>query len=125
MKIIDNLTGEILEEKEENLQLAKKEFYSVANVDNWLEKKEALETAKEQFEMVDKPFRKLIKELFEKYQIHRLTDDYIDILLKNGYQRSSWDDEKLNEFIIQSGLKTEQFKKDKWIDGTIQIKYKE
>lgn|GEM_PF-5676135 len=125
MKIIDNLTGEVLEEKEENLQLAKKEFYSIANVDNWLEKKEALETAKEQFEMVDKPFRKLIKELFEKYQIHRLTDDYIDILLKNGYQRSSWDDEKLNEFIIQSGLKPEQFKKDKWIDGTIQIKYKE
>lgn len=125
MKIIDNLTGEVLEEKEENLQLAKKEFYSIANVDNWLEKKEALETAKEQFEMVDKPFRKLIKELFEKYQIHRLTDDYIDILLKNGYQRSSWDDEKLNEFIIQNGLKPEQFKKDKWIDGTIQIKYKE
>jgi len=125
VKIIDNLTGEILEEKEENLQLAKKEFYSIANVDNWLEKKEALETAKEQFEMVDKPFRKMIKELFEKYQIHRLTDDYIDILLKNGYQRSSWDDEKLNEFIIQSGLKPEYFKKDKWIDGTIQIKYKE
>ena len=121
---IDDITGEVLEENTVNYQLAIREFNSLQVIDEWLERKEALETAKEQFEMVDKPFRRKMKEIFEKYGITRLYNDYLDVSNKNGYTRESWDDEKLTEFIIKNGGDPKQFKTGKWINGTIQIKYK-
>ena len=54
-----------MEENTVKYQLAVRELNEMAVFDDWLEKKEALETAKEQFEMIDKPFRKKLFELFE------------------------------------------------------------
>lgn len=110
---------------EENYQLAKRELNELAIFDDWLERKEALETAKEQFDMVDKPFRKAMKELFEKYSITRLENDYIDILFKNGYTKKSWDDEKLKIFIYSHGESPEDYMTEKDVASTLQIKYKE
>ncbi|MBR0456492.1 MAG: hypothetical protein IJJ01_07455 [Firmicutes bacterium] len=126
--IINNETGEIIEESEEkgeNYQLAKRELNELAIFDEWLEVKENLETAKERFDMVDKPFRKAMADLFEKFSIKRLENDYIDIIQKNGYMKSSWDEEKLKAFIYRNGADPKDFKTEKWQNGTLQIKYKE
>lgn len=124
---IDNVTGEIVEETEvnsENYQLARREMNALEIVDKWLDLKEAYETAKEQFEMVDKPLRRTLKELFKKYEVHRINGDYIDAIEKNGYFKKGWDEEKLIAFIYKHDGNPEDFKTSKWIDGTLQIKYK-
>ena len=122
---IDDITGEVIEENTENYALAKSELKDLAVFNDWLDKKEALLTAKEQFEMVDVPFRKKIAELFDKYAIKSLKNDYIDIVLKNGYIRKSWDDKKLEAFLYKNGADPDDFKKEKWIDSALQMKYKE
>lgn len=126
-KIIDNETGEVVEtiEDPEKYELAKSELNSLAVLDNWLDRKAQLDAAKEQFEMVDKPFRKIMSELFEKYSIRRLENEYIDIIQKNGYSKSSWNDEKLKAFIYKNGGDPKDFQDEKWINGSLQIKYKE
>ena len=126
---IDNETGEIIETEANETtsvkyQLALSEFNRLPVVDTWLQKKEDLEMAKEQFEMIDKPFRKAIKDLFERFSIHRLSPDYIDIIEKNGYTKKTWDGEKLVAFIKEHGGNPSDFYEEKWVNGTIQIKEK-
>lgn len=126
---IDNETGEIIETEaiettSVKYQLALSEFNHLPAVDTWLQKKEYLEMAKEQFEMVDKPFRKTIKDLFERFSIHRLNTDYIDIIEKNGYVRRTWNDEKLIAFIKEHKGNPADFCEEKWVNGTIQMKEK-
>lgn len=122
---INDVTGEVVEETAVNYQLALNELNHLPVVDTWLEAKEAYLTAKEQFEMIDKPFREKLAELFEKYSIKSLKNAYIEIIQKNGYTRKSWDDKKLEAFIYQHGGDPADFKKEAWINGTMQIKYKE
>lgn len=126
---IDNETGEIIETEDiettsVKYQLALSEFNRLPAVDTWLQKKEYLEMAKQQFEMVDKPFRKTIKDLFERFSIHRLNTDYIDIIEKNGYVRRTWNDEKLIAFIKEHNEDPSNFYEEKWVNGTIQMKEK-
>lgn len=125
---IDDQTGEVIETVDTNsvkYQLALSELKQLAVFGEWLEKKEAYLTAKEQFEMVDKPFRKTMGELFDRYSLRRLTNEYIDIVSKNGYEKKKWDDEKLEEYLISQGLSPDTFKTSTWVNGTLQIKYKE
>lgn len=125
---IDDQTGEVIETVDTNsvkYQLALSELKQLAVFGEWLEKKEAYLTAKEQFEMVDKPFRKTMGELFDRYSLRRLTNDYIDIVSKNGYEKKNWDNEKLEEYLISQGLNPDTFKKSTWVNSTLQIKYKE
>lgn len=125
---IDDQTGEVIETVDTNsvkYQLALSELKQLAVFGEWLEKKEAYLTAKEQFEMVDKPFRKTMGELFDRYSLHRLTNEYIDIVSKNGYEKKNWDNEKLEEYLISQGLNPDTFKKSTWVNSTLQIKYKE
>lgn len=125
---IDDQTGEVIETVDTNsvkYQLALSELKQLAVFGEWLEKKEAYLTAKEQFEMVDKPFRKTMGELFDRYSLRRLTNEYIDIVSKNGYEKKNWDNEKLEEYLISQGLNPDTFKKSTWVNGTLQIKYKE
>ena len=125
---IDDQTGEVIETVDTNsvkYQLALSELNQLAVFGEWLGKKEAYLTAKEQFEMVDKPFRKTMGELFDRYSLHRLTNDYIDIVSKNGYEKKNWDNEKLEEYLISQGLNPDTFKKSTWVNGTLQVKYKE
>lgn len=123
--IIDDTTGEVIEENEENMALAKTEINSLAIIDEWLDRKEELETAKERFETIDRPFRRRIAEIFDRYRIRRFYNDYIDIVQRNGFERTVWNDEKLVEFIRAKGGDPEEFREKKWIDGHLQIKYKE
>ena len=125
MKIVDNVTGEIIEMNDENFELAKREFNSIQVMDDWLDRKAALDMAKEQFEMVDKPMRKKLTEIFEKYGIKRLYNDYVDVTNKNGYLKTSWDDSLVERFIIANGGNPDDFKKTKWVNGSLQIKVKE
>ena len=114
-----------MEENTVKYQLAKRELNELAIFDDWLEKKEALETAKEQFDMIDKPFRKALRDLFDKFGITRLENDYIDILYKSGYIRKTWDDEKLKIFIYSHGEDPNDYMSEKEIAPTLQVKYKE
>lgn len=114
-----------MEENTVKYQLAKSELNKLAILDDWLERKEALETAKQQFEMVDRPFRKALKELFERYGITRLENNYVDVLFKNAYTRKTWDDEKLKIFIYSHGESPDDYMTEKDIASTLQIKYKE
>lgn len=125
--IVDNNTGEILEEEENTVkyQLAKSELNQLAIFDEWLDAKEMLETAKEKFDMVDKPFRKAMTEIFERYSIKKLSNPYIEIVQKNGYTKTSWDEEKLKAFIYQHGADPKDFQTEKWVNGSLQMKYKE
>ena len=123
MKKIDSETGEIID-NEENYEIAKREVMELAAFDEWLEKKEALETAKQQFEFVDKPFRKVVKEIFDKYNIKKLDNDYMQIVNKAGYVKTSWDDEKVEKLIHRNDGNVDEYKKQTWVDGQLQIKYK-
>lgn len=122
-RIIDE-NGEVLDTNNENLALAKRELNELVIFDEWLEKKEMLETAKEQFSFVDKPFRTAIKDLFTKYSIKKLDNDYLQIVFRNGYTKTSWDSEKVKALIYRSGLEPEDFQTVEWVEGTINIKYK-
>lgn len=127
MAIVDNITGEVVEENEKNTvnyQLAVREVADLAVLDEWLDLKEAADTAKEKLDMVEKPLRKKLTEIFEKYAIHRIDNPYVDILLKNGYAKESWDEEKLIAFIYRNGGDPKDFKLSKWVNGGIQLKYK-
>ena len=114
-----------MEENSVKYQLAKRELNELVIFDEWLEKKEALETAKEQFDFVDKPFRKALKDLFDRFGITRLENDYIDIQFRDAYTRKTWDDEKLKIFIYSHGESPDDYMKEKEIASTLQIKYKE
>ena len=121
---INNETGEVVEEVKENYEIAKRELNALAIFDSWVEKQEQLLMAKEQFEAVDKPFRKAISELFEKYAVKSLKNDYVDITMRNGFMKSSWDEDKLLAFIYQHGANPKDFKTEKWQNGSLAIKYK-
>lgn len=123
--VIDDVSGEVIEKVEDdtNYQLAKRELNELAIFDEWLERKEALLTAEERFKAVDRPFRGIMTNLFKKHSITRLTNDYIDIVKKNGYCRKTWDDEKLKAFIILHGGDPNDFMNEKWISGSLQMKY--
>ena len=114
-----------MEENSVKYQLAKRELNELAIFDEWLEKKEALETAKEQFDFVDKPFRKALKDLFDRFGITRLENDYIDIQFRDAYTRKTWDDEKLKIFIYSHGESPDDYMKEKEIASTLSVKYKE
>lgn len=122
---IINDDGEVFEENNENMALAKREINELAILNEWLEKKAQLMAAEQQFKMVDKPFRKVIKEIFEKYSIKKLENDYVQIILKNGFQKKAWRDEELIALIERHGMNVDDFKEITWVDGTITIKYKE
>ena len=113
------------EQNKVRYQLAKRELNEMAVFDEWLDKKEALLTAKEQYEMVDVPFRKAMHELFERYGITRLENDYIDILLKSGYMKKTWDSEKLKVLIYSLGESPDDYMTEKWVDSSLQMKYKD
>ena len=125
LKIVDNVTGEIIEMNDENFELAKREFNSIQVMDDWLDRKATLDMAKEQFEMIDKPFRKKLTEIFEQYGIKRLYNDYVDVTNKNGYLKTTWDDSLVEQFIRMNGGNPDDFKKTKWVNGSLQIKVKE
>ena len=125
---IDDQTGEVIETVDTNsvkYQLALSELNQLAVFGEWLEKKEAYLTAKEQYEMVDAPFRAKLKELFEKFGLKSIKNQYIDVIQKNGYNKTSWDSKKLEAFIYQNGGDPENFKKSTWVDSSLQLKYKE
>ena len=124
---IDDLTGEVLDTEENSVkyQLALSELNQLAVFGDWLEAKERYLTAKEQFEMVDKPFREKMKDLFERYSLKSIKNKYIEIIQKNGYTKTSWDSKKLEAFIYQHGGDPEQFKKSTWVESSLQMKYKE
>ena len=126
MEIVNNETGEIIEAEtsEETMALARSEVNELAVFGKWLDAKEMLETAKEQFDMVDVPFRKAVTEIFDKYSIKSLKNSYIDIVAKNGYEKESWDSKALEKFIYQHGGDPDDFKKKSWVSGNLQIKYK-
>ena len=123
-EIINNETGEIIEDQKENYEIARRELNGLAVLDSWCEKQEQLLMAKEQFEAVDKPFRKAISELFEKYDVKSLKNDYVDITMRNGYEKESWDEDKLMAFIYMHGGNPKDFKTKKWMNGSLAIKYK-
>lgn len=124
---VNDLTGEVEEIDTDSIkyQLAKAELDNLPVLNEWMEKKDEYLRAKEQFEMVDKPFRKVLKEIFDRFSITRLTNNYVDVGWRNGYIKKSWDEDLLEEFIIKHGARPDDFKKEKWIDGTISVKYKE
>lgn len=124
-KYYDNLTGEEINVKQENYDIALREFNNLQEVDTWLEMKAKYDAVKEQFEMVDKPLRKKVIELFDKYFIKSLSNAYISITRRNGYEKVTWDDEKVKQLIIDNKLDVADFQTKKWVDGTLQIKYKE
>ena len=121
---IDNETGEVIETSSAEYELALSEFNRLPVVDTWMQKKQDYEMAKEQFEMVDKPFRKTLKDIFERYSVHRLNTDYIDIIEKNGYLRKKWDEKKLIAFIKKHKADPRDFYEETWVNGTIQMKEK-
>ena len=127
MEKVNDLTGEVIEVEENSIkyQLALRELNELAVFGEWLEKKEAYLTAKEQYEMVDAPFREKLKELFEKFSLKSIKNQYIDVIQKNGYNKTSWDSKKLEAFIYQHGGDPENFKKSTWVDSSLQLKYKE
>lgn len=127
MEKVNDLTGEVIEVEENSIkyQLALRELNELAVFGEWLEKKEAYLTAKEQYEMVDAPFRAKLKELFEKFSLKSIKNQYIDVIQKNGYNKTSWDSKKLEAFIYQHGGDPENFKKSTWVDSSLQLKYKE
>ena len=127
MEKVNDLTGEVIEVEENSIkyQLALRELNELAVFGEWLEKKESYLTAKEQYEMVDAPFRAKLKELFEKFGLKSIKNQYIDVIQKNGYNKTSWDSKKLEAFIYQHGGDPENFKKSTWVDSSLQLKYKE
>ena len=127
MEKVNDLTGEVIEVEENSIkyQLALRELNELAVFGEWLEKKEAYLTAKEQYEMVDAPFREKLKELFERFGLKSIKNQYIDVIQKNGYNKTSWDSKKLEAFIYQHGGDPENFKKSTWVDSSLQLKYKE
>lgn len=124
---VNDLTGEVEEDvsNDETLALAKRELNELTLFEPWLQAKEDYLTAKEKFEMVDVPFKKMLKELFEKHSIKSLSNEYISITDRNGYSRESWDDEKVKALIISQKEHVDNYRKSKWIDGGISIKYKD
>lgn len=126
MKYIDNETGEIIEKSIDDnaMVLANNELTNAIVFIDWMEARDRYLMAKEQFESVDAPFKKKVKELFDKYSIKSIKNDYMNITLKNGYLKETWDDEKIEQLIYDLGLDEDNFKVTKWIDGSIQIKYK-
>ena len=121
--MIDRETGEVI--SEQNLALIKKEVGSLEVFDKWLDAKEQLLTAKERFEMVDKPFRKAMKDIFEKYGISRFYNEYIDVTQRSAYVRSSFDPDLIEQYIKAHGDDPNDFKVSKKIAGTLSIKYKD
>lgn len=121
--MINEETGEILEQ--ETYDLVKREVNALEIFDKWLDAKEALLTAKEQFEMVDKPFRKKLKEIFNKFSIKRFHNDYIDVQTRSGYLRKTFDADMVEKYIRDHGDDPEEFKKGKYIAETLSVKYKD
>lgn len=116
-------TGEIL--SQETYDLVAKEVNAIEIIDKWIDAREALLTAKEQFEMVDVPFKKKLKEIFAKYSITRFYNEYIDVQNRKGYVRKSFDAEMVEQYIREHGDDPERFKKGKYIPGTLAVKYKD
>ena len=106
-------------------EIAKRELNEMAIFDEWLERKEQLETAKERFNLIDKPFRKALKELFDFYGITRLENDYIDIQFKKGYTKTKWDDDKLKMLIYSFGMDPKDYMTESTVEPTLQLKYKD
>lgn len=121
--MINQETGEILEQ--ETYDLIKREVNAIEIFDKWLDAKEALLTAKEQFEMVDKPFRKKLKEIFGKFSIKRFHNEYIDVQTRSGYLRKTFDADMVEKYIRDHGDDPEEFKKGKYIAETLSVKYKD
>lgn len=122
---IDNETGEVIEANEEQYALALKEFNSLEIIDKYIDANVNYLYAKEQLEMIEHPLKEKLKEIFERFAIKSLKNEYIDAVLRNGYSKKSWDNKALEKFIYQHGGDPEDFKKEAWVDGGITIKYKE
>lgn len=106
-------------------ELIKTQITSLEIYDNWLEKKALKESAVQQFDMVDFQFKKALKEVFEKFGIKRFDDDYIQVVLRDGYYRESLDKEKVLELLDELGLIKDDYMNKKFIDSTITIKEKQ
>lgn len=126
--IVNEKTGEVIfndEQEKEQYELAKRELNELALFEPWLDAKENYLTAKEQFEIVDKRFKDIVEAIFEKYSIKSLSNDYLTIYKRNGYIKDTWLGDKLTPFILAHKGNVEDFKKSKWVDGGLTIKYKE
>ena len=124
-EIINELTGEIEQVSEENTSLAKVEVEQLPMMVDWMYARDEYLAAKEKFEMVDKPFKEKLTEIFERYSIKSLKSKYMDFTLKNGFNRETWDNKALEKFILTHGGDPEDFKKRTWVKGSMMIKYKE
>lgn len=121
--MINSETGEVI--GQETYDLVAKEVNAIEVFDKWLDAKEALLTAKEQFDMVDKPFRKKLKEIFARYSISRFYNDYIDVQTRKGYVRKTFNTAKVEQYIRDHGDDPEEFKEGKYIADTLSVKYKD
>lgn len=121
--MIDRETGEVI--SEETYSLIKKDVDAIQVFDQWLDAKEQLLTAKERFDMVDKPFREELKKIFQKYSISRFYNDYIDVQSRKGYTRMTFDTDKVEQYIREHGDDPEAFKKGKYIADTLSVKYRD
>ena len=125
--IVNDQTGEVtvVENSKENTAVALRDLAAMAVFEKWIDAKENYLMAKEQFEMVDKPFREAIQMLFDRYSVSSLDNDTIQISYRNGYRKKSWNNKKLEKFIYQHGGDPEDFKDESWVNGGLSIKYKE
>ena len=122
--IVDKDTGEVKGISEiEKYEIVKKELNELSIADDWLDKKEAYETAKYEFELVDKPFKSWLKEKMKEFKITRIYNAYLDAQLRKGYSKHKWNDKKVEEFIREHGGNPDDFRVFNQVDDTIAIKY--
>lgn len=106
-------------------ELVKKELNELALADEWLERKEKYETAKYEFDVVDKPFKKWLKDKMFEYGIDRIFNNYLDATKRKGYMRATWNDKAVEEYIKSHGDDPDNYRTFKHVDESIAIKYKE
>ncbi|MBQ0112293.1 MAG: hypothetical protein KBT03_04100 [Bacteroidales bacterium] len=123
--IVDNQTGEVIQEVPANQKQANLESNNLPALNNWLQAQETLLYAKQQFDLFDYQLRQQAKELFQKYQVKSIENPYIRITLRNGYESKKLDTKAATDFIISKGEDIENFQNKKWVDETIVIKYKD
>ena len=123
-KKIDDSTGEVNYLSDENLAVAKREITELNLFEPLFEARETYLAAKEQFEIMDYKFRKMVFPILEQYSVKDLKSDELTIYYSNGYLSETWDDEKVEKLILENNKDISDFKVSKWHDGNYRIKYK-
>lgn len=106
-------------------EIVKRELNELTLADDWLEKKEKYLAAKYEYELVDKPFRKWLKEKMKEYSITRIYNSYFDATLRKGYKKKQWIDKKVEAFILEHNGDPDEFRVYSDVPDTISIKYLE